>query len=181
MEEIIVRSDAEKKLLQFTIHWKGGTHTQIEIERPRQATETATSMEALDIIRRMAVRSGDDQIASVLKSIGLFNWKGEAVSQIRVATARGAIIRFQVKKERRPIRRESSLSEAAPATPVPSTIWLTFVGLTMSGYFISHSRSRRSMQVGNFPLKPERIGYLVGCGSSPIPTGRKTAKIYGEH
>ena len=47
MEEIIVRTDAEKKLLQFTIHWKGGTHTQIKIERPRPATETATSMEAL--------------------------------------------------------------------------------------------------------------------------------------
>jgi hypothetical protein len=69
MEEIIVRTDADKKILQITIHWKGGTHTQIEIERPRPATETATSMEALDIIRRMAVRSGDDQIASVLNRL----------------------------------------------------------------------------------------------------------------
>jgi hypothetical protein len=122
MEEIIVRSDREKKLLQFTIHWKGGTHTQIEIERPRQATETATSMEALDIIRRMAVRSGDDQIASVLKSIGLFNWKGEAVSQIRVATARRNHS-IPGQKRAAPDPERISLSEAAPATPVPSMIW----------------------------------------------------------
>jgi DNA invertase Pin-like site-specific DNA recombinase len=88
MEEIIVRTDADKKLLQFTIHWKGGTHTQIEIERPRPATETATSMEALDIIRRMAVRSGDDQIASVLNRLGYSTGKEKRWNQIRVATAR---------------------------------------------------------------------------------------------
>jgi DNA invertase Pin-like site-specific DNA recombinase len=88
MEEIIVRSDAEKKLLQFTIHWKGGTHTQIEIERPRPATETATSLEALDIIRRMAIRSGDDQIASVLNRLGYSTGKEKRWNQIRVATAR---------------------------------------------------------------------------------------------
>jgi DNA invertase Pin-like site-specific DNA recombinase len=88
MEEIIVYSDAEKKLLQFTIHWKGGTHTQIEIERPRPATETATTMEALDIIRRMAVRSGDDQIASVLNRLGYSTGKDKRWNQIRVATAR---------------------------------------------------------------------------------------------
>src|SRR5215468_2201741 len=29
MEEIIVRMDAEKKTLEFTIHWKGGAHTQL--------------------------------------------------------------------------------------------------------------------------------------------------------
>jgi hypothetical protein len=49
IEEIIVRQDAEKKTLQFTIHWKGGAHTQLKMERPRSATETATPMEALEI------------------------------------------------------------------------------------------------------------------------------------
>jgi DNA invertase Pin-like site-specific DNA recombinase len=61
-EEIIARSDPEKKTLHFTIHWKGGVHTQLEMDRPRSATETATPMEALEIIRRMAVRHGDDQM-----------------------------------------------------------------------------------------------------------------------
>jgi hypothetical protein len=88
VEEIIVGTDAEKKTLQFTIHWKGGGHTQLAMERPRSATETATPMEALEIIRRMAVRHGDDQIASVLNRLGYSIGKGKRWNQTRVATAR---------------------------------------------------------------------------------------------
>ena len=88
IEEIIVCTDRQKKTLQFTIHWKGGTHTQLEMDRPRSATETGTSIEALDIIRRMAVRSGDDQIASVLNRLGYSTGKAKRWNQIRVATAR---------------------------------------------------------------------------------------------
>jgi hypothetical protein len=88
VEEIIVRSDLEKRALQFTIHWKGGTHTQLTMERPRSATEKATPIEALEIIRRMAVRHGDDQIASVLNRLGYSTGKGKRWNQTRVATAR---------------------------------------------------------------------------------------------
>jgi len=88
VEEIIVHADAEKTILQFTIHWKGGVHTQLEMERPVSATESATPMEALDIIRRMAVRHGDDQIASVLNRLGYSTGKGKRWNQNRVATAR---------------------------------------------------------------------------------------------
>jgi len=88
VEEIIVRIDAEKKILQFTIHWKGGVHTQLEMKRPLSAAETATSIDALDIIRRMAVRHGDDEIASVLNRLGYLTGKGKRWNQNRVATAR---------------------------------------------------------------------------------------------
>jgi len=88
VEEIIVRTDPAKKLLQLTVHWKGGVHTQIEMQRPRPATDCATPMEALDIIRRMAARHGDDQIASVLNRLGSSTGKGKRWNQIRVATAR---------------------------------------------------------------------------------------------
>jgi hypothetical protein len=88
IEEIIVRADAENKTLKCTIHWKGGTHTQLKMERPRPATETATPVETLEIIRRMAVRHGDDQIASVLNRLGHSTGKGKRWNQERVATAR---------------------------------------------------------------------------------------------
>lgn len=88
IEEIIVRTDATNKTLQFTIHWKGGVHTQLEMDRPRSATETSTPMEALEVIRRMAVRHGDDQIASVLNRMGCATGKGNRWNQNRVATAR---------------------------------------------------------------------------------------------
>jgi hypothetical protein len=88
IEEIIVCTDTGKKILQFTIHWKGGVHTRLEMERPRSATETATPTDALDIIRRMAVRHGDDEIASVLNRLGYLTGKGKRWNQNRVATAR---------------------------------------------------------------------------------------------
>lgn len=88
IEEIIARTDPKKETLHFTIHWKGGVHTRLEMDRPRSATETATPMEALEIIRRMAVRHGDDQIASVLNRLGYCTGKGNRWNQNRVATAR---------------------------------------------------------------------------------------------
>jgi DNA invertase Pin-like site-specific DNA recombinase len=88
IEEIIVHTDANKQTLHFTIHWKGGVHTQLEMDRPRLVTEMVTAMEALDIIRRMAVRHGDDQIASVLNRLGYVTGKGKRWNQNRVATAR---------------------------------------------------------------------------------------------
>ena len=83
-----MRTDARKETLHFTIHWKGGAHTQLEMDRPRSATETSTPMEALEVIRRMAVRHGDDQIASVLNRLGYVTGKGNRWNQNRVATAR---------------------------------------------------------------------------------------------
>lgn len=88
IEEIIAHTDPQKETLHFTIHWKGGVHTQLEMNRPRSATATATPMEALEIIRRMAVRQGDDQIASVLNRLGYSTGKGNRWNQNRVATAR---------------------------------------------------------------------------------------------
>ena len=88
IEEIIICANKDKKTLELIIHWKGGTHTELVMERPRSATETATPMEALEIIRRMAVRHGDDQIASVLNRLGHSTGKGKRWNQTRVATAR---------------------------------------------------------------------------------------------
>jgi len=112
IEEIIVREDAENKILQFTIHWNGGTHTQLQMERPRSVTEMTTPMEALEIIRRMSVRHGDDQIASVLNRLGHSTGKGERWNQNRVATARR---NYSIPGQKRalPDPERVSLSEAA--------------------------------------------------------------------
>ena len=74
-----MRTDQDRKTLELVIHWKGGAHTQLAMERPRSAAEPATPMEALEIIRRMAVRYGDDQIASVLEPTRLYYRQREAM------------------------------------------------------------------------------------------------------
>ncbi len=105
IEEIIVRTDQDKKSLELVLHWKGGIHTQLSMDRPRSATDTATPIEALEIIRCMAVRFGDDQIASVFELSRLFYRQRKRWNQTRVATAM-VTIPLPVKSEPYLIRRE---------------------------------------------------------------------------
>jgi DNA invertase Pin-like site-specific DNA recombinase len=89
IEEAVVDLDEETNTLRFVIHWKGGTHTQLEMEKPKSGVGQKTAEEDLDIIRRMAERGyGDDEIAYVLTKHGRRTGKGKRWSQTRVATAR---------------------------------------------------------------------------------------------
>ena len=65
-----------------------GVHTSIEMPKPVAGKESRTTDEDLDIIRRMAVRYGDDQIANVLNRLGRRTGKGKRWNQSRVASAR---------------------------------------------------------------------------------------------
>ena len=88
VEEVIADLDEETQRLRFIVHWKGGTHTQFEMDKPRSGAGHKTSMEAVEIIRRMAMRYGDDQIAAVLNRLGHRTGKGKRWNEHRVATAR---------------------------------------------------------------------------------------------
>ena len=88
IEEILVDLDKQANTLRFVIHWKGGTHTHLEMEKPKSGVGQKTATEDLEIIRKMAVRYGDDEIAYVLTKLGRRTGKGKRWSQQRVATAR---------------------------------------------------------------------------------------------
>jgi hypothetical protein len=136
IEEIIVRTDQYKKSLELVVHWKGGAHTQLVMERPRSATETATPMEALEIVRCMAVRYGDDQIASVLNRRGYSTGKGKRWNQIRVATA----------------RRNHSIAGQKRALPDLETVSLSQAARICG---VSHRTIERLMEAGL--LKAEQV------------------------
>jgi DNA invertase Pin-like site-specific DNA recombinase len=88
LDEIIVTHDDATDTLRFTLHWAGGTHTALEMPKPRSGVGQATALEDLELIRRMAGRYGDDEIARVLNKLGRRTGKGKRWSQERVATAR---------------------------------------------------------------------------------------------
>jgi hypothetical protein len=136
IEEIIVRTDQDKKTLELVIHWKGGAHTQLAMERPRSAAETATPVGALEIIRRMAVRYGDDQIASVLNRLGYSTGKGKRWNQTRVATA----------------RRNHSIAGQKRAVPDPERVSLSEAARICG---VSHHTIQRLMEAGL--LKREQV------------------------
>jgi DNA invertase Pin-like site-specific DNA recombinase len=88
VEEVVVNLDEASQTLRFVIHWKGGTHTQFEMDKPRSGAGRKTSMEALEIIQRMADRFGDDRIAAVLNRLGHRTGQDKRWNEHRVATAR---------------------------------------------------------------------------------------------
>jgi DNA invertase Pin-like site-specific DNA recombinase len=88
IEEVIVDLDEKTQILTFVIHWKGGTHTRFEMPRPRAGVGRKTADEDLEIIRKMGVRYGDNQIANVLNRLGRRTGHGKRWSQERVYTAR---------------------------------------------------------------------------------------------
>ncbi|MGD8848031.1 MAG: recombinase family protein [Desulfobacteraceae bacterium] len=88
VEEIIVNEDDAGDTLFFTIHWKGGSHTRFEMEKPRSGVGRKTSMEDIEIIRRMGVRYGDDEIARALNKLGRRTGKGKRWNEQRVRTVR---------------------------------------------------------------------------------------------
>ena len=88
VEEVIVNMNDSEDMFHFIIHWKGGSHTEFEIEKPRSGVGQKTSMEDLEIIRRMGIRYGDDEIARVLNKLGRRTGKGKRWNEQRVRTGR---------------------------------------------------------------------------------------------
>ena len=119
IEEIVVRLEDEE--LHLVVHWKGGTHTQIDMLKPTPATRQKTSLESLEIIRKMAVRYGDGQIASVLNRLGHRTGKDLRWTVPRVADARRTYdISGQV--HMLPDPNIFSLSQAAKYCEVPASV-----------------------------------------------------------
>lgn len=85
LEEIVAR--LEEDTLCLVLHWKGGIHTQLDMPKPRPSG-TKTSTNALEVIRQLAPRYGDDLIASVLCSLGHRTGTGRRWTRLRVASVR---------------------------------------------------------------------------------------------
>ena len=84
--EEVIASDAEEGMLRFVIHWKGGVHTQLQMRRPKSSASQATSIEALEIIRKMAVRSATMLSLPVLRSRSRIRLTGaESKSERRIS------------------------------------------------------------------------------------------------
>jgi hypothetical protein len=88
VEEILVDEDASQNNLHFTVHWKGGVHTQFEIPRVLVPQGRKTASDDVEVMRKMAARYGDDDIARVLNRLGRRTGMGKRWSMERVARVR---------------------------------------------------------------------------------------------
>lgn len=87
LEEVVVRSEAGR--LHLRLHWKGGEHTSLEVERSRAGQhrwKTSTTIEHL--IEDLARHLPDASIASVLNRLGMRSAKGHTWTQLRIRNFR---------------------------------------------------------------------------------------------
>ncbi len=89
IKEIIVDVDKEKQLLNFIIHWQGGSHSPLIIPRPLPANQAhKTTAQDLELIQKMAPRYSDSEIAMVLSKLGRKTGKGNRWTKSSVAIIR---------------------------------------------------------------------------------------------
>jgi DNA invertase Pin-like site-specific DNA recombinase len=88
IEEIIVNLDAATQMLHFVIHWMGGCHTDFDMEKPQSGVGRATDIQDIELIRKMADRYEDSEIARVLNKLSRRTGKGLPWSRSRVADVR---------------------------------------------------------------------------------------------
>lgn len=120
VEEVIVDEDEGDQKLVFTIHWKGGAHTQFDVSKPPSGVGCKTALEDLDIIRRLAARYGDDEIARVLTNLKRRTATGKRWNALRVTSIRA---RYTIRGQRRssPDPDVLSLGQATQYTGVSDT------------------------------------------------------------
>lgn len=89
VNDIIVDVDEDKREIFLTIHWRGGQHSQLRIRKPKSGEHGCrTPQEALAVIRSMASRWSDEQIAASLNRMGIPTGQGKTWTAHRVASIR---------------------------------------------------------------------------------------------
>jgi DNA invertase Pin-like site-specific DNA recombinase len=89
IQEIVADVDESAGEIVLMIHWAGGRHSELHVKKNLTGHHSrCTNMEAIEIIRQMAGRFPDDQIAATLNRLGLKTGSGNNWVELRVRTAR---------------------------------------------------------------------------------------------
>ena len=87
--DIIADVDEATREVILTIHWQGGQHSQLRVRKPKSGEHGCrTSDEALAVIRSMATRWSDQDIAASLNRMGMPTGQGKTWTAHRVSSVR---------------------------------------------------------------------------------------------
>jgi DNA invertase Pin-like site-specific DNA recombinase len=87
--DIIADVDEDAREVILTIHWRGGQHSQLRVRKPKSGEHGCrTTEDALAVMRSMASRWSDEDIAASLNRMGMRtgqdkSWTAHRVSSIR--------------------------------------------------------------------------------------------------
>jgi DNA invertase Pin-like site-specific DNA recombinase len=89
--EIITDVDETAGEIVLIIHWKGGQHSELRVRKPKSGEHGRhTPEQALDVVRSMAGRWSDEEIAASLNRMGLRTGQGNTWTAYRVSSLRKA-------------------------------------------------------------------------------------------
>jgi len=87
LHEIVVDVDEERSELKLVFHWTGGRHSELRVPKKGYNT-TMTDLKVVEVVRRMAGRWTDEQIAATLNRLALRTGRGNAWNAKRVESLR---------------------------------------------------------------------------------------------
>ena len=87
--DIIADVDEAVREVVLTIHWRGGQHSQLRVRKPKSGEHGCrTPEEALAVMRSMATRWSDEDIAASLNRMGMPTGQGKTWTAHRVGSLR---------------------------------------------------------------------------------------------
>jgi hypothetical protein len=87
--DIIADVDEAAREVILTIHWRGGQHSQLRLTKPKSGEHGCrTPEEAMAVIRSMATRWSDAEIAASLNRMGMRTGQGKSWTAHRVSSVR---------------------------------------------------------------------------------------------
>lgn len=89
VKDIVATIDDDAREITLTIHWQGGQHSQVRLRKPKSGEHTkSTPEESMAIIRSMATRWSDTDIAATLNRMGMRTGQGKTWTGHRVRSLR---------------------------------------------------------------------------------------------
>src|SRR4051812_32415230 len=87
--DIIADIDESAREVILTVHWRGGQHSQLRVRKPATGEHGCrTPEEALAVMRSMAGRWSDAEIAASLNRMGMRTGQGKSWTARRVGSLR---------------------------------------------------------------------------------------------
>lgn len=132
IEEIIVTLPHDRAI-DLVIHWAGGTHTTLRVLRNRTGQHRrSTDRAVIDVVRDLARRTPDGQIARVLNRLGYRTGAGNTWTQTRVIS----------------LRSDHGIPVFTPETDGAATVTLAHAALALG---VSPTTVRRLIRTGHLP------------------------------
>jgi excisionase family DNA binding protein len=89
IQDIVADVDEATREVVLVIHWRGGQHSELRVRKPRTGEHGCrTPEEALAVMRSMAARWSDEDIAASLNRMGMRTGQGKSWTAKRVSSLR---------------------------------------------------------------------------------------------